>query len=39
MTRCALDRPELVPGPDASNPEALPDTGEILKRRHHVVSS
>lgn len=33
MTRCALDRRDLVAGTDASDPEALPDVGEILKRR------
>lgn len=33
MSRGALDHPEWRPGRDASDPEALPDTGEILKRR------
>lgn len=33
MSRGALDHPEWKPGRDASDPEALPDTGEILKRR------
>lgn len=33
MTRCALDRPELLPGTDVSDPEDLPDAGAILKRR------